>query len=225
MNYYDRAQLNSNLEQTGIGILLASFLTGLSYAVGLTAGWIDQINYLEMFAVWTSYVCTYLCVVQSRWNYPIGTVAVIAYAFLFYQTELYASAALNIYLIGPLIYGWWRWGDSIGRALAVTHLKFDKWLAGYGAITIAAYAVGVGIVYALGGAMPFADGIILFASILAQLLLDNKKIETWFVWAFVNIFAIWLYFGMGLHLVAFQYIFFLANTVYGYVMWRKTMVV
>ena len=156
MNYYDRLQLNSNIEQTGIGIVLATILTSLSYMVGLGMGWIDELNYLEMFAVWTSYVCTYLCVVQSRWNYPIGTVAVISYAFLFYQTELYASAGLNIYLIGPLIYGWWRWGDSMGKALAVTRLKVDKWLVGYFIATTFLYAIAVSLVYWLGGSMPLA---------------------------------------------------------------------
>jgi hypothetical protein len=38
----------------------------------------------------------------------------------------------------------------------------------------------------------------------------------------MNCFAIYTYFHVGLALVAFQYIFFLLNTLYGFVMWRKS---
>jgi len=215
-------QFGYNLSHTGIGMILAATLTGLSYLVGLQAGWIESINNLEVFAVLTSYLCTYLCVVQSRWNYPIGVVTVVAYAWLFYEAQLLASMALNIYLVIPLIYGFWRWGSRVD-SLKVTHLKPDIWLVGYLAIVCFAYYIGTQIVFYLGGTMPWADGVILFGSIFAQLLLDNKKIETWAVWAIVNVFAIWLYSTQGLYLVAFQYVFFLANTGYGAYQWHKTM--
>jgi nicotinamide mononucleotide transporter len=54
-------------------------------------------------------------------------------------------------------------------------------------------------------------------------MLDNKKLENWHVWALVNIFAIYTYFSAGLALAGFQYIFFLANTVYGYYAWKRGM--
>lgn len=217
-------QFGYNLSHTGIGMILAATLTGLSYLVGLQAGWIESINNLEVFAVLTSYLCTYLCVVQSRWNYPIGVVTVVAYAWMFATAKepLYASSALNIYLVLPLIYGFWRWGSRVD-SLKVTHLKPDIWLAGYLAIVGIAYYIGTQIVSYMGGTMPWADGAILFGSILAQLLLDNKKIETWAVWAIVNVFAIGLYWKQGLYLVAFQYIAFLINTMYGWYQWNLSM--
>ena len=71
--------------------------------------------------------------------------------------------------------------------------------------------------------MAWADSTILAGTILAQFLLDNKKLQTWIVWAIVNVFAIYTYFTAGLSLVAFQYVFFLANTMYGYAMWKRGM--
>ena len=78
------------------------------------------------------------------------------------------------------------------------------------------------IVNLAGGTLATTDSVILVGTMLAQFLLDNKKIENWAVWAVVNVFAIYTYFSAGLTLAGFQYIFFLANTVYGYVMWQRS---
>jgi nicotinamide mononucleotide transporter PnuC len=74
----------------------------------------------------------------------------------------------------------------------------------------------------LGGTLALIDSIILVATVIAQLMLDNKKVENWIVWGVVNVAAIYTYFHTGLFLVGVQYIFFLANTVYGYIEWRKS---
>src|SRR5690242_645929 len=77
------------------GVVLGIILTALSYGVGLGAGWIASLSWLEVFAVFTSYVCTYLCVMERRINYPIGAISTAAYMVLFYQFGLVASMAIN----------------------------------------------------------------------------------------------------------------------------------
>jgi nicotinamide mononucleotide transporter len=59
---------------------------------------------------------------------------------------------------------------------------------------------------------------------VAQLMLDNKKLENWSLWAIIDIVSIPFFMHSGLTLVAFQYVFFLANTVIGHVQWKRTMV-
>jgi nicotinamide mononucleotide transporter len=90
-------------------------------------------------------------------------------------------------------------------------------------IAIAGYGGAALLSSAFGGSMAWTDSMILAGTILAQFLLDNKKIENWIVWAVVNLFAIYTYWTIGLQLVAFQYVFFLANTVYGYLIWNRSM--
>ena len=79
------------------------------------------------------------------------------------------------------------------------------------------------LVGALGGSFPLADSVILVGTVLAQLLLDNKKLETWVVWILVNVVATWVYFSAGLAIAGIQYVLFLANAVWGFVAWRRTM--
>jgi nicotinamide mononucleotide transporter len=203
--------------------VVALILTGGTYYAGMELGWITEVNWLEVFAVFTSYSCTFLCVKQSRLNYPIGAISVVAYSLLFFLGGLYSSAFLNVYLIGALLWGWFRWGPDTDTR-PVSRLDFKSpWMIAYIGGTLAIYACLLYGTWMLGASLPAADSAILIGSILAQFLLDNKKLENWYVWAGINVLAIYTYSNAGLALVAFQYVFFLANTIYGYVSWKRSM--
>lgn len=207
-------------------IALAIVLTALSYVVGLQAGWITELNWLEVFAVATSYSCTWLCTRQSRWNYPIGIVTTAAYSVLFYQWAMPALALFNLYLVFSLIYGWFRWGSD-DNTRPVTRIPL-KWYTGYGAIglVILALFLAANLMFNPTGISelnPIDVGLAV-ASGIAQLMLDNKKLENWTLWAMIDIVSIPFFIHGGLTLVAFQYIFFLVNTVIGHVHWKRSMV-
>jgi nicotinamide mononucleotide transporter len=202
-------------------VLIGLVLTTLSYAVGLYFRWETHLNWLEVFAVFTSYVSTYLCVKERRFNYPAGAVSTAAYTVLFLHSHLYASAVLNFYLTPTLVYGWVRWRkDRVTRP--VQHVSL-KWIPAYALVTVVGYVVAARISHALGGTMAWTDATILAGSILAQFLLDNKKLENWIVWAVVDVIATYEYFATHLYLVGFQYIFFLLNAFYGYYVWHRSM--
>lgn len=195
-------------------------LTGLSYIVGLAVGWIDAVNWLEVFAVFTSYSCTWLCVRQRRINYPIGAASTAAYALLFWQADLMSSFALNLYLTPWLIYGWIRWRrDEDTRP--VRHVEW-KMLPLYALFTGAAWSVAVAIGNHYGAALAWTDSAILALTLLAQTLLDNKIEETWYAWAVVNVLAIYVYATSGLPLVALQYVMFLLNCFVGMRAWKRS---
>lgn len=211
------------LDLIGFSFLFAALMTGISYAVGIPLGWIKatDIPILETVSVFCSYACTYLCVKQSRWNYPLGMLATLTLAWLSFQQGLYGQVALNVYLPIALLYGWWRWGPDTNTR-PVQHVEL-QWIPVYAAVTALFFIVVYMLVDALGGTIPMIDAAILVLSILAQFLLDNKKIETWIVWIVVNILAIWLFFDQGMYLVAFQFVFFLGNAFWGWWSWSKTM--
>ena len=204
-------------------VVIAVGLRAASYLIGGWAGWItlSTINWLEVFAVFTSYSCTYLCVRERRINYPIGVISSAAYALLFLQSGLLASAVLNAYLVPTLIYGWIRWRKD-EQTLPVTHVRI-KMIPIYVVVGLVGYGGASLLSAQLGGTMAWTDSVILIGTIIAQFLLDNKKLENWLLWAIVNIFAIYTYATTGLPLVALQYVLFLGNTLYGYIMWKRSM--
>ena len=203
-------------------VIIAVLLTGISYIVGFSFGWVTEVNPLEAFAVFTSYACTYLSVRQRRIQYVVGVVTTAAYCLLFAQEGLIASSVVNGYLVITLIYGWFRW-KSDKETIPVRHVQV-KWIPAYVLVTAVFYVGAVLISSAFGGVFVFWDGLILAGTILAQFLLDNKRIETWYIWVGVNIVSIVVYWNAELYIASFQYVFFLLNTAYGYYEWRKTLV-
>jgi nicotinamide mononucleotide transporter len=214
MKYFENMWLTSVV--SGIALTLLSFI------VGKSLGWFDVINWLEVFAVFTSFVCTILCNYQSRWNYPIGIISQIALFILTWQAGLYAVATFNLYLVASLTYGFFFW-RSDDNTIPVTYAT--NWL-GYATFGLALAAVYYGVVYFI---QPEAVATVSKIEVwlaamsgIAQLLLDRKKIQTWGIWALINVVSIPFYISVGLYFVAFQYMFFLVNTYIGYRAWKKT---
>lgn len=211
----------STIEKNIFSLILGTILTAVTYWIGLKYNWITELNWLEIFSVHTSYVCTILCVLQSRTNYIWGVISVIALSVLFYQSKLYSSMVLNIYLIPTLAWGWYRWrSDADTRPVTFVGMK---WWPVYLLITVSVWYTLVQISTYMGAVQAPMDSFILAASILAQFLLDQKKIENWAVWVVINVVAIKTYMDAGLALVAFQYVFFLLNTAWGAFAWRNSM--
>ena len=202
------------------GVVIGVILTALSYGVGLGAGWISSLSWLEVFAVFTSYVCTFLCVMERRINYPIGAISTLAYCVLFYQYGLVASTGINAFLTVYLIYGWLRW-KSDEDTRPITPMSIKDWVL-HLAVAGVGYLIIVWIASALGGTLAWTDSVIFPLTVLAQFMMDNKKFENWYVWAVLNGFAIYTYFAAGLTLVGFQYIFFFLNCFYAIYMWKRS---
>ena len=203
-----------NLIQSAV---IGVVLTALSYVVALQLDWITSLDWLEVFAVFTSYVSTFLFVMERRICYPIGAVSTAAYCVLFWRFDLNASMAINAFLVVYLIYGWLRWRRD-DNTLPITRMSGRDWALAL-TVTAVGYAIVVGLSSAFGGALVWTDSVILVGTLLAQFMLDNKKLENWLVWAAMNCFAIYTYFNIGLPLVGFQYIFFLLNAFWALRVW------
>lgn len=200
------------------GVLIGLFLTAGTTLVAYLLGWdIAGITIVEYLGVFTSYASTWLCVKRSVYNFHFGAVSVLLYAALFYSLGLYSSMTLQIILFPILIHGLWLWVKNKDVTVEKVSFKVLSW------IVIASTAITLFTVL-LNGTLPFMDSSIFFLSLIAQYLLISKKIETWYVWAIVNVIAIMTYFYAGAYLATLQYVLFLANTVYGYYEWKKGLV-
>lgn len=197
---------------------LASLLTVL-LVVATAQLTSSGINWWETAAVFFSFACTWLCVRQVRFNYVLGVVSTMLLSYVFWDSGLYGSMALNLYLIPTVIYGWFIWGrDDVTKP--VEHVK-GKAMLGYALATLLTFLGARAIIDWAGGSMGGLDSWLLVGSIMAQYLLDRKKIETWMVWVAVNVISVYVYFNSGLYLLAAQFVLFLINAIFAYTQWRK----
>ncbi|CAN5345114.1 nicotinamide riboside transporter PnuC [soil metagenome] len=151
-----------------------------------------------------------------------GILGCLLFAVLFYQVNLYADVALQVFFLVASMLGWWQWrrGDH-GRPLTVS-------TAGFSGI---AWTIPLGILATIGyGALlhfhtkayaPFVDSAVLVFSVIAQFLLMRRRIETWAFWLLVNTIAVPLYASRELYLTAFLYAGYWINAIVSWLLWQR----
>jgi len=70
---------------------------------------------------------------------------------------------------------------------------------------------------------PFIDSAVLMFSIVAQLLLMRRRLETWPFWLLVNTVSVPLYASRGLYVTAALYAAYWLNALASWYFWRKQM--
>jgi nicotinamide mononucleotide transporter len=210
------------IKQSLVSATLGIVLTALSYGIAYLVGWDVQFSWLDASAVSLSYACTWLCVVQSRLNYLPGIISVALYSYIFWDMGFVALAIFNLYLVGSLIYGWFRWGQD-SKPKLVTSLQFDRWTLGYVAIGLLIASVCLLVNQYFPGTFGTFDIAIAALSGIAQLLLDNKRLQTWHIWFVVNLLSMYAFYYAGMYIVLLQYVMFTMNALIGYSSWKRSM--
>lgn len=157
--------------------------------------------------------------VHTWWT---GIVGCTLFGILFAQNRLYADVVLQMFFVGTGILGWWRWlHGNHGAPLPITHAGWRTlaWMAPAGVAASAAY--GAMLHFYTNAYAPFIDSAVLVFSVIAQLLMMQRRIENWPVWLLVNTIAAPLYFSRGLRLTAFLYLCFWVNAIVSWIWWRK----
>lgn len=186
-------------------------------------------NWIELVAVAFGVACVALTVRQSIWCWPTGLVQVTLYVYIFYGARLYSDMILHVIYIGVQFYGWYHWlhgGPEAagGRApLPVTTLRArERWIWTAG-VAAAAFVWGEAMNRYTDAAAAHADAFIAAASLCAQYLMAQKKIENWIVWIVVDAVAIVVYWVRDLQLTAALYVVFLLLCIAGIRSWHASL--
>ncbi len=151
-----------------------------------------------------------------------GIVGCLLFGLLFYGTRLYADVALQGFFVAASALGWWQWRfGRQGAPLPVSSGGFA--LLGPAALIGFAATLAYGaVLHAYTDAYaPFIDSAVLAFSVIAQILLMRRRIETWFFWLLVNTIAMPLYASRGLYLTAGLYGAYWVNALVAWRYWRR----
>ena len=180
---------------------------------------------LEIIANVVNLVSILLAGRNSVHTWWTGIIGCILFGWLFLTSQLYADATLQIFFIATSILGWKRWQSDVdgARAIRRTSPQALGWMALFGIVIALGYAW---LLYRFTNAYaPWIDSSVLTFSVIAQLLLMQRRIETWWFWLLVNTIAVPLFFSRGLNLTAILYIAFWFNAVISLRHWRRLMLV
>jgi nicotinamide mononucleotide transporter len=174
-----------------------------------------DLSYLEFFAVITSFIAVSLGITGKRITWPWWAISSVLYGILFLQWELFASAALQIVFIIASLFGWFGWAPTGAKP---GPLKNKYRLATFAAIILATLALAP-LLKSWGAASTYADAVLFFGSLTAQILMVYEKFESWIIWLIVDAGYVALYATQGLLFTSLLYVAFTVLAALGWGKW------
>lgn len=157
--------------------------------------------------------------VHTWWT---GIVGCSLFGLLFWHTQLYADVLLQVFFVVASLFGWWNWHASANHAaLPIQRTRLRSFALMSVAAVLAALAYGTLLHRFTDAYAPFADSAVLCLSVLAQLLLMQRRVETWPVWILVNSIAVPLYASRGLSLTSVLYAAYWINAWLAWRHWHR----
>ena len=193
-----------------------SILTFDSYAF-LTAHWTEIAgSVLGLIQIW-------LLVRRSLWNFPLAMASVTLVGITLFEGRLYSEAGLQAFFFVVNALGWYQWSRvrSDDSAVPVGWMSVAARLRWGAATVLLSLSLGWIMHTFTNAALPFADSAVTGASIAAQLLLNNRRIENWVLWVAIDVVSVGLYVTRDLYFLAVLYIAFLAISVIGLRQWTR----
>ncbi|TAN40506.1 MAG: nicotinamide riboside transporter PnuC [Nitrospirae bacterium] len=177
----------------------------------------------EVFGFITGAVCVLFVVEQNIWNFPVGIANNIFFIVLFLSARLYGDMMLQVVYIVLGLIGWWQWlyGGVSLTELHVNHASAREILILFSIGAVATAGMREYFIQ-INDSAPFLDALTTALSLIAQYLLNCKRIENWFVWIVADLIYVGLYVQKGLYLTAVLYVLFIGLCVAGYISWRKS---
>ncbi|CTP91635.1 aminotransferase [Xanthomonas translucens pv. arrhenatheri] len=177
---------------------------------------------LELLAVLVNILGVWLTARRVRWCWPVNVVAVLLYAWLFYQWKLYSDMLLQGVYVVLQGYGWWRW--SQGR-LDHGKVQVGQLPRREGVLSLLAGAAGA---LSLGwlmhrhtdAALPWLDAALSAFSLVASVWAARKRIANWTLWIVLDSLYVGVFVYKGLYPTAALYAGFVLLAIYGLRLWQ-----
>lgn len=176
---------------------------------------------LELAANAFNTICILLAGRNNVHTWWTGIVGCCLFGWLFWGTQLYADATLQAFFVVTGVIGWWNWeAGNAGRVLQIR--RSHAHLLAFGGSTAALVTAGYGLAlqHYTDAFAPFWDSAVLAFSVLGQLLLMARRLETWWCWLLVNTIAVPLYASRELWLTSCLYVVFWINALVSLGHWR-----
>lgn len=179
---------------------------------------------LEVVAAVITAYSIWLATKENIYYWPTGIVSLVMYTWVYFRARLYGESLLQVICLGLMIYGWYEWlhGGEHREELPVSRTPRRAWP------TLLGIGVGGSAVTALlmlrftDNPAPWVDASILVFSLVAQFMTARKWIESWTLWALINVVSVALYIDRHLYPTAVLYIALFLLAIDGYRKWKRS---
>lgn len=144
---------------------------------------------IEAIAIIFSLISTYQAYKKNIWSWVTGMIGVIAYFIIFYQDRNWANVVLQVIFVIQYIYGWFVWKKDE----RVVSLSSFSTIIRQIALIILLYVVCYYLNVLLKGNLSILDATTTALSLVAMVLLAQKKIENWVYFIIADILYVILF--------------------------------
>lgn len=171
---------------------------------------------VEIAAVIFSLTSVYLGGRNNILTWPIGILGIIMYGVLFYQSNVFGNALLQIVFLIQSIYGWSEWKND--KVISRLSMKKSKINISFGVLIslILSY-----ILHLTGSIDYLFDGFTTGLSIVALILMIYKKVDCWYYWIIIDAIFIIFFIRLELYLSSITYFIFLLLAIWGLKEWNQ----
>lgn len=181
---------------------------------------------LNIIAGLAGVVSVVMCAKGRTMFYFVGFIQTCTYLVLSWQNKFYGEVLENLFYFVTMIWGIFVWKknevkneDGTEDVLAKKFTPVQWALSIVGTI-IATILMGYWL-NDIGSAQAYTDAATNVMAIFAQLLMVRRYREQWAWWMLIDIFCIKLWWVAGNWSMVAMYVFWTANTIYGWVNWSK----
>jgi nicotinamide mononucleotide transporter len=196
-----------------------------------------MINPVELAGFVLSLAMVYCNIKEIHWGWPLAILSALLYGIVFWNSQLYGEACLQIMFVLTAAWGWQQWlrvntpqsastqsaetSPAAPAKLSVSTLQASERRVACIATLLAWPAFSFFLYRYTDSDVAIWDGLVTALSLLGQYLLGRKKIENWWVWMLVNVLTVGLMVEKSLWLTAVLYGIFAALSYIGLQTWRR----
>lgn len=214
----------------GVGIALQI----LAIIIGFVSGTPDSIGLI--ISGLTGVISVVLCSQGKISSYLFGYIQLFTYVFCFALPQhLWGEFIENIMYAVSMIIGMFIWAKNYRRKenAKTIEIKAKKLTWKGNLITAVIFVVGtIGYwiflknvpMFGVLDSQPFVDSITSVPAYIAQLFMVLGYREQWIYWLILDIGSVVLAFRAGSWVMTAQFVFWVINAIYGFILWHKSAV-
>jgi nicotinamide mononucleotide transporter len=175
---------------------------------------------IEIIAAMLTLFGVFLSGRQLRANWLFGIAGAAIYTFIFYQSVLFAEAALQAWYVVLGVIGWKNWSPN-SEEFEINRINWRVALIGAMVTVLFSVISGRLLDVFSPSDVPYLDASLAISGLVCTWFLTKKILENWLIWIVIDLLSACLYIYKNLYATAGLYFILAVLAAYGYQQWKK----
>jgi len=177
---------------------------------------------LSLIALISGIAGVWLTIKENIFCWPVAILSIIISSYEFYKAKLFGDMGLQIFYFFSALYGWYFWRKKTGQVFIVSNTP-KKNIPPLIIFTVAQTIALFFLLTYFNGDRILIDATLTAFSLTATYMMTKKWLENWLAWVFIDASYVTLYCLKFMWLFALLYLFFAVMAFFGWIKWKKIM--